>query len=357
MSCLRFVLAILAVLIAGVVAAPAQDRPLETALQQAFDAGELRGLHGVAVRLNGRVLAEIGFAGRDEVWGRPVGPRRHTPDTLHDMRSVTKSVIGLLYGIALAEGIVPPPEAPLMAQFPEYPALTGDPARAAITVGDVLSMRMGTEWNETLPYTDPRNSEIAMENAPDRYAYALGRAMVARPGTAWVYNGGAAAIAARLIEKGAGRPIDAYARDRLFTPLGITRVEWTRGADGVPSAASGLRLSLHDLATLGQMVVDDGRAGGRQVVPRAWIERMLAPRAETGFGLRYGYFWWRSAKESPADWSAAMGNGGQRLTVQPQFGLVIAVTAGNYNRPDDWKLPARVIEAFVIPAVIDAMRD
>ena len=70
------------------------------------------------------------------------------PDTLHDLRSASKSIVGLLYGIALAAGKVPPPEAPLMRSFPEYADLAADPARRRWTLHHVLSMTMGTDWDE-----------------------------------------------------------------------------------------------------------------------------------------------------------------------------------------------------------------
>ena len=129
------------------------------------------------------------------------------PETLHDLRSVTKSVVGLLYGIALDRGLVPPPDAPLMAQFPEYGDLAADPARAGITVGHALTMTLGTEWDEERPYTDPENSEIAMEMAPDRYRYVLERPVIVPPGTRWIYSGGAVALVGALIARGAGKSL------------------------------------------------------------------------------------------------------------------------------------------------------
>lgn len=268
-------------------AAAAQDaRPagtaIDAALREGFAAGLLEGLHCVRVELRGEAMAETCFPGEDERWGAPLGERDHGPDTLHDMRSVSKSVVGLLYGIALDEGIVPPPETPLVDAFPEYPDLAQDPERRRITVGDALSMQMGLEWDETIPYTNPRNSEIAMELAPDRYRFALERPVVGPPGEAWTYSGGATALVARIVEKGAGAPLDAYAAQRLFDPLGIADFEWVRGADGAPSAASGLRLSVRGLAAIGRMIVAGGAApDGTQVVSAEWLERAFAPRAAT----------------------------------------------------------------------------
>jgi CubicO group peptidase (beta-lactamase class C family) len=103
----------------------------------------------------------------------------------------------MLYGIALAGGKVPPPEAKLYDQFPEYAGLVQQPGRDRITVAHVLSMTLGTEWDElTTLYGDPRNSAMAMEMSPDRYRFVLDRPIVAAPGVKWTYNGGATALLA-----------------------------------------------------------------------------------------------------------------------------------------------------------------
>lgn len=323
---------------------------MKAKLDAAFAAGELEGLHSVLVLYRGEVFAEAHYPGVDEAWGKPLGARRHGPDVLHDLRSVTKSIVSLLYGIALADGLVPPVDTPLVDGFPEYPDLAADPARRRIRVEDALTMRMGVEWDETRPYSDPRNSEIAMERADDRYRYALSRPVTGPPGEAWVYNGGATALIARLIAKGAGKSIDAYAREKLFEPLGIMAFEWARGRDGAPSAASGLRLNVHGLARIGQMVLQRGAWDGRQIVPKTWLAASQEAHADAG-ELDYGYFWWLAKwGDPPPLWAAGFGNGGQRLTVQARSNLVVVVFAGNYNQPDAWKLPVKVLLEFVYPA-------
>src|SRR4029450_8708583 len=77
-------------------------------------------------------------------------------------RSISKSIVGLLYGIALAEGRVPALDQPLVDQFPAYADLARDPQRRRLTIAHALSMTLGTEWDETLPYTSARNSEMGM---------------------------------------------------------------------------------------------------------------------------------------------------------------------------------------------------
>lgn len=344
-------------LLAGLLVMPhdgsAADERLQGRLSEAVAAGQLPGLHSALVILKDEVLAEVHTSARDERWGQPLGRRQHGPKTLHDLRSVTKSIVGLLYGIALDEGLVPGLDDPLLDQFPEYADLASDPGRRRILVRHALSMTMGTQWNEDLPYSDPANSEIAMERSADRYRFVLDRPMVGEPGASWIYSGGATAIVARLIARGAGVPIATYARDKLFAPLGIDDFEWVAGPDGEQSAASGLRLTVHDLARIGRLIVDKGAWQGRPVVPAEWVEAMLSPQVTATDGLRYGFFWWLAPDGTPPYWVAAFGNGGQRLMVAPRSGLIVVVFAGNYNQPDAWKLPVRIITEFAVPAIRD----
>lgn len=316
------------------VPAQADGAALTEQLDQGVARGELPGLHGVFVARGGRVLVERYYPGPDDRWGRPLGPVAHGPLVPHDLRSVSKSVVGLLYGIALAEGRVPAPDTPLLDAFAAHADLARDEPRRAIRVADALGMSMGLAWNEDLPYNDPRNSEIAMERSADRIRYVLDRPIVAAPGTQWRYNGGTTVLLADLITRGSGLPLLRYAQDKLFTPLGITEAEWTAGPSGQPAAASGLRLRLPDLARIGQLLLQQGEWQGRTVVPKAWLTESLTPRLPAWDGLKYGYQWFiaQNADGSPV-WMA-IGLGGQRLVVAPSLQMVYGLTMGNYTRAD-----------------------
>jgi CubicO group peptidase (beta-lactamase class C family) len=321
-------------------------------LDAAVRKGELINLHGVLVARGGKLVVERYYEGRDERWGRPLGMVKFGPDVKHDLRSISKSVVGLLYGIARADGKVPPPDQPLVDQFPAYKDLAVDPQRRRMTIAHALSMTLGTDWNEDLPYSDPRNGEYAMEMAPDRYRFVLDRPFVAEPGTRWNYNGGATAVLGRLIAQGVGKPLLDYAREKLFDPLGIRDAEWTAGTNGEAAAASGLRTRPRDLAKLGQLVLERGRWGERQLVPADWLDQSFAPHAHVEEGLDYGYQWWLGRLSgSGQPWIAGFGNGGQRVIVVPGLHLVVAITAGNYNQPDQSEIPLAVMRNFVIPAL------
>jgi CubicO group peptidase (beta-lactamase class C family) len=315
-------------------------------LSAALAAGQVDGLHAAVVVRGGEVVLEHYGTGVDFSWGTSLGTVEFGPDTLHDIRSVTKSVTVLLYGIALGEGRVPEPAAPLLRQFPEYPDLGADPDRARLTVEHALTMSLGFDWREDVPYDSPANAEIAMEFAPDRYRFVLERPIVEPPGERWAYCGGASALLGRLIADGTGQPLQDFGRTALFEPLGIRDFEWMAGADGVASAASGLRLAPRDLARIGEFVL----AGGGPLIPTGWVDTMLQPRLHTPWGdMRYGYHWY-VATVAGHRLLAGMGNGGQRLLVLPDLDLVVAITAGNYDDAEQWRTPTTLLEQVILPA-------
>jgi CubicO group peptidase (beta-lactamase class C family) len=312
-------------------------------IDAAMAAGQLPFLHAVLAQQDGRTVLERYYTGEDEAWGQPLGRIAFGPAVLHDLRSVSKSVVGLLYGIALAAGKVPGPDTPLLEVF-DYPDLAAEPARRALTVGHALSMTLGIEWNEDLPYTDPRNGEIAMENAPDRYRYVLSRPIERPPGVKWGYCGGATALLGHLIARGTGMALLDYARTALLGPLGITAAEWAAGTNGEAAAASGLRLTAPGLARIGQCVLADGEG----VVPADWLKQSFTPRVPVDREIDYGWQWYRyngSAGGSP--WVGGFGNGGQRLYVLPARKLVVAIFCGKYNQRDQGTVPLRVFREIV----------
>lgn len=334
---------------------PARDAGDFAPLEARIRAGEFGAVHALLVMRDGALIEEAYFAGPDERRGIPLGDVTFTADTIHDARSISKTVVALLYGIALAEGKVPPLETPVLDAFPEYGDLR-TPERLRVTVGHMLTMTSGFAWDEfTYPYQDPRNSERMMDAAPDRYRYVFEQPFAHAPGTQWTYSGGDVAVIAAILERGTGLSLHDYARAALFAPLGVARSEWIADAEGVAFAASGLRLTPRDFLKLGQLIEARGAWRGAQIAPAAWIDALTAPHAVVGgpepCGMRYGYFTWLSAVcaegAPPARYAAGLGYGGQRLVVFPDEDIIIVANAGNYaDRQQSEKANALLAAAY-----------
>lgn len=320
--------------------------------------GRVFGLHALVVQRGGKTIFEHYGEGEDEVWGSPRGVVKFGPTVIHDLRSVSKSVVSCVYGIALAQGKVPTPETRLSAAFPQYAALLQKPDRADLTVGHLLSMSVDMDWDEvTIPYGDLRNSENAMEAAPDRYRYVLERPILGPPGVKWKYNGGCTTLLARLIADGTGEKLHAYARRVLFEPLGFGPSEWVLSSDGNEVAASGLRLLPRDMSKVGRLVLTDGVWEDKPVVPADWIKRATSTVVQRPNGQGYGYHWYtgsfQGATHPPLPWIAGIGWGGQWLCVIPKGDLVVAINCGNYRRPgsDQGLVAVRLVTELVLPSL------
>ena len=309
-------------------------------------------IHAVLIEHDGRLVYEEHFSGQDQAWGRPLGVVNFTSDTIHDLRSVTKSVVGALVGIAHASGAIPSLDAPLLDYFPEYKDLQV-PERRLITIRHALSMSSGFDWNEEVPYNDPKNDEIAMDRSPDASRYVLARPIVAAPGTTWRYNGGTTHLLGVIVRRATKQALSDYARTTLFAPLGITAFEWL--GRGGPSAASGLRLKPRDLAKFGSLYLHDGQWDGKQIIPKEWIHestrrRLLLPGAKSA---GYAYQWWHTCYATPTgvvEVPTAVGNGDQRIFLIRSKRTVVTVLAGRYN--DFSQSPAtQLLVEHILPAL------
>lgn len=306
-----------------------------------------RNLHALVVERHGRLVAEAYRTGNDRSTYWPVASQtRFDADVLHDVRSVTKSVVALLWGIAEAEGTVPPVTTPVLDLLPALADLRRD-GRERITVADLLCMRSGLAWDESGGYDRRGNDERGLLWRGDRGRYVFDRPLASAPGTRFNYNGGLTAVLGLLLEERTGMSLQEYARQKLFEPLGIRDWEWGADLRGRTRASSGLRLRPRDMARFGRLLLDGGRWQGRQLVPATWVHAALAPCAPGG---AYGYHWWSgsvwiSGKE--VGWNGALGNGGQRLFIVPALNLVVVTTAGEYNDATIGRVQRYLLEQVV----------
>jgi CubicO group peptidase (beta-lactamase class C family) len=289
-------------------------------------------IHAVLVARSGKLVFERYFKGSDEINGRRVGGVTFNVDTLHNIKSVTKSVASLALGIAIDRGLIRSVNEPIFSFFPELSDLRS-PEKERIQLVHALTMTMGLKWVEAIPSNEDDNDEVRMHMASDPCRYVLRLPATTAPGKEYFYNTGALTLVSAIVRKATGRTLDEFARETLFQPLGITSVEWVR-VKGDSDAGGGLRLRPRDMAKIGQLVLAGGRWNDSQIVSKAWIETSTAPKIEATGGQFYGYLWFlgRSLPNGrEVHWAGGLGRGGQSIRVVPELDLVVVVTAGYYQ--------------------------
>ena len=172
---------------------------------------------------------------------------------------------------------------------------------------------------------------------------------VSKPGEQFHYSGGDVALIGAVLARVTHKPLDQYAVEKLFEPLGIEHHGWSKRID-VPRAASGLRLTAPDMMKIAELVANQGQTRGRQIVPAEWIETIT--REHIGIpdvrapGHGYGYFWWLGRSDG-VNWIGALGNGGQRIWIIPSLKLLVVTTMGLYDSPEQGRVPATILEAAI----------
>ena len=315
-------------------------------------------IHAVVIVRHGKLVFEQYFTGHDSPWGEPDGQFSFDATTRHDMRSASKSVTSLLVGIAIDRKLIASADEPVVKFFEDYSSLKTK-GWDIITLRHLLTMSSGIKWDENLPWTDPKNDEPHLGSDPDPTRYVLAKPIAAPPDTVWNYNGGGTDLLGSVIERVSGKRFDAFAREVLFQPLGITDWTWkTYPKNGKLSPAAGLRLRPRDAAKIGQLMLAHGRWNDRQIVSADWIAQTMVPRFQAigyfGGSMFYGYQWWQGRTLSDGTdvkWIAAMGLGGQRIIVVPDHDLVVMTTSGLYSSPRQGNGTLEILYRFVIPAV------
>lgn len=328
------------------VAAP-QAAGFDTAALGALMNGVATGpdnIHSVLIERRGKLVAELYRKGPDlpinvmfGVWRPFAADVDFGPTTLHDTRSISKSVVSLLVGIAVQQGKIKSAATPVLDFYPEFAALR-TPERSAITLEHLLTMTSGLEWDEAgLP-----NDETKLFWKSSPYEFVLSRPIASTPGKTFHYNSGGTAVLADVLVRSSGKSLTELVRTQLFEPLGITDWQWVADLHGRELAFTGLRMRPRDMLKLGRLVLDKGQWRGRQIVPAEWIAASTRPHIATGFRsppdssnpLQYGYQWWAGRtdwKGKQLAWSAGFGNGGQRIFTVPELDMTVVMTSGDYG--------------------------
>jgi CubicO group peptidase (beta-lactamase class C family) len=256
--------------------------------------------------------------------------------TLRNTRSCTKTVAGMLTGIAIERGIVPGVQTPLL---PLLGADHADARKRGIAIRDVLTMSSCldcNDWDEA----SPGNEEL-MYPQEDWVGFALG--LPVREETGFSYCTAGVVLLGVALEHALGESLPEFATRELFTPLEIAKAEWQHTPLGHVSTAGGLLLTTRSLLALGELYL----RGGDGIVPRAWVEESVTPHARIDENTQYGYLWW--LRDYAGERCFYMtGMGGNRVHVFPDLELVVVITSANFERRDAHALSDRLLEEQIL---------
>ena len=294
-------------------------------------------IHSITIIRNGQMVFDAYFENDD--FGR---------NALHPVCSCTKSVMGLLIGIAIENGFIESVDVPVLGFFPDRTFEQMTSTKERMTLEHLLTMSAGFAcFDDT--------SDEALETfaeSRDRIQYLLDQPMRFTPGLHFVYCNGMSYLLSAILTIATDMSAANFAYEHLFRPLGIINTLW--GADGWGGFNLGhtdLYLRPHDMAKIGQLCLNEGRWDGKQVVPTDWIAASTSRQINAGNGAGgvgdtsgYGYQWW----VDPSGYYFAFGLAAQFIYVLPAQDMVVVFTCKLFD--EGQAIPGRLLHEYIIPA-------
>lgn len=296
------------------------DTELQTAMEAYLQgaADQKLNIQSVMVLQHGKVLYEHWLNG-----GAPEQP--------HVLNSVSKTFTSAAVGLAIGEGLLSLDDK-LVSFFPDDLPDTLSENLQKVTIHNLLTMNCG------------HDAEPSRKNEEQSWVKTfLAWPVVHEPGTYYCYNSMGTYMLSAIVQKVTGQKVVDYLQPRLFDPLGIEAPHWDESPEGINCGGWGLYLKTEDLAKMGQLLLQDGKWNGRQVLPADYVEaasRKQVPCVPSGVradriaesGLTpdnsdwvngYGYQLWRCRHNA----FRADGAGGQYIIVIPEKDAVVVNTA------------------------------
>lgn len=282
--------------------------------------GHYKNIHSILLVKDGKLVLEEYFHG-------------HNAQTLHDLRSTTKSITSLLVGLGIQKKHLPNELQTIPTYLPKYAKrLTGK--KRSITLQHLLTMSSGLDCNDHNPNSPAQ--EDKMYRTSDWLDFLLKVNMVAEPGKKYSYCTGGVVLLGAILQQASNMSIPSFAQKYLFGPLGITKVKWSPAAPkGYTDTGGHLYLRPRDMAKIGWFVHQNGMWNGKSVLSSSWFGKIKNPyHAPQG----YSYLWWYKKARNQATGTTytihhSSGNGGQFIYIIPELKLVAVFTGGNYNSP------------------------
>jgi CubicO group peptidase (beta-lactamase class C family) len=276
-------------------------------------------LKGIVIVRNGQMVVEHYFNG-DSV------------DSLHDIRSATKSLTSLLVGIAIQKGLIHGVDVSISAYLPGLP----QDGKEKITVRDLLNMSSGLDADDEDGATPGNEDRLDESSDWIRTVYSV--PMKIAPGTKYNYCSINAFLAGAIVENVSHMRLDEFAKANLFGPLGIRTYRWRHVPIDRTTGQGNLFITTRDEAAVGELLLNDGVVSGRRVLTHDWIAQSLASQVAISdsdpYADFYGYMWYTKAEavgNRKVVVHFASGNGGNKIYIVPSLRMVVAITSSAYG--------------------------
>ena len=292
----------------------AQNIDFEQLSQAIGKLAEIPGIKSIVLGRNGVIAAEEYY-------------NDGGADVLHDVRSVTKSVMGLLIGIAIREGFIQSVDQTIGEFFVGTVIDRLEAAKRKITIEQLLTMSCGLEWHEL----DGGDSYDQWYRSGDHVKWVLDQPFIHAPGNGFNYNTGSTHLLSAILTLTTGKSALDFARTYLFEPMGIEQSDWTilSQEETFNNGGAGLKISPYSMFAIGNLMLNGGKWNQVQVVPAEWVNKCISiqnvTHDEIPYGTHYGYLWWIGQAHGHNHFFA-MGWGGQFIICVPDLDLVVAAT-------------------------------
>ena len=298
-------------------------------------ASRLSRIRSLLISIDGKLVAERYFHG--------AGPSQWS-----NVKSVSKSIISTLAGIAIDGGYLNSVRDPIGKYFPQYLGAVDDVGKKTITIEDLLTMRSGLET------TSNRNYGKWVQSG-NWVGHVLTRPMVDVPGGQMIYSTGNTHLLSAVLTKATGMSTFDFARRNLADPLGIQMRPWLRDPQGIYFGGNEMHFTPRGMLKIGELYINRGRAGSKRIVSETWIEQSLKPRTRSQrSGRQYGYLWWIDRLAGHQSYFA-WGHSGQFIFVVPDLKMVVvttsAATTEREERREHHQAIYDLMEEALIPAV------
>jgi CubicO group peptidase (beta-lactamase class C family) len=313
-------------------------------MRAAYDQAAQDGyVNSIVVIRNGKIAAEKYFNGR-------------IPSSYQTIRSVSKSFLSALFGIATQKGFLSL-DRKLVDYFPEYQQYISDTRINNVTIDHLIKMRAGFKGDQEFYFT--------FTNSSDWVKTILSSALSFDPGTRMQYSTAGTHLLSTLLSRACGKSTFDFAKENFFGPCGFDVRAWPKDPQGNYFGGNDINLTTRDMAVLGLIYMNKGVLDGKRIVSEEWVNKSLVTYSGTGttpWGqwskTGYGYLWWLGEVKGYKVFSG-IGHGGQFVFCVPSLNMIIATQSfpdGDWDSADAQERGViSIIANYILPAATNEL--